>query len=79
MESLRYSVIEKNSNNEQNEKDFGVYEEKALQYFENRCKEIDNELSNWKKEIGFQSCIWSQNKDFKLIYIHVDGHENIEM
>ena len=79
MATLRYSVIEKNSNNEINEKDFGIYQEEAQEYFESRCNAIDNELSSWKKELGFNSCIWSKNKEFKLIYIQVDGHENIEM
>lgn len=78
METLRYSVIEKNSNNEQTEKDFGIYQEEAQKHFEARCKEIDDDLSNWKKELGFNSCIWSKDKNFKLIYIQVDGHENIE-
>ena len=79
METLRYSVIEKNSHNEIDEKDFGIYKEEAQEYFESRCNSIDNELSNWKKEVGFNSCIWSKDKNFKLIYIQVDGHENIEM
>lgn len=79
MEALRYSVIEKSSNNEQIEKDFGIYKDDALNYFESRCKEIDDELSNWKKELGFNSCIWSKEKEFKLIYIQIDGHENLEI
>ena len=78
MEALRYSVIEKNSNNEQNEKDFGIYKDEALKYFETRVKEIDRELSNWKKETGINAYIWSKDKEFKLIYIQIDGHENIE-
>lgn len=78
MESLRYSVIEKNSNNETNEIDFGIYKEEALKYYESRCKEIDDELSNWKKEIGINSCIWSKEKEFKVLYVQIDGHENIE-
>ena len=44
MEALRYSVVEKDSNNEQSAKDFGIYKDDALEYFESRCKEIDNEL-----------------------------------
>ncbi len=78
MEALRYTVMEKNSNNETSEKDFGIYKEDALEYFEKRCKEIDDELSNWKKEIGINSCIWSKEKEFKVLYVQIDGHENLE-
>ena len=78
MDTLRYSVIEKNFNSEQSKKEFGTCKDEALEYIEKRVQEIDKELSGWKKEIGFNSYIWSKEKEFKLIYIQIDGHENLE-
>lgn len=76
MDTLRYSVIENNNIQNKTEKNFEYDKEEALKYFENRCKELDNELVGWKKEVGINSCIWSFEKQYKLIYIQIDGIED---
>lgn len=78
MNNLRYSIIENDNHQEKVEKTFEFDKEKALEYFEKRCKELDKELVGWKKEIGINSCIWSFDKDFKVLYLQIDGHENLE-
>lgn len=78
MDTLRYLVIENNNEQEKTEKNFEFDKEKALEYFETRCKELDKELIDWKKEVGINSCIWSYEKQFKVLYLQIDGHENLE-
>ena len=78
MDTLRYSVVENSNNQDKTEKNFEFDKEKALEYFENRCKDLDTDLTSWKKEIGINSCIWSVEKQFKVLYLQVDGHENLE-
>lgn len=78
MDTLRYSVIENNNSQEKIERSFEFDKEKALEYFETRSKELDKELIDWKKEIGINSCIWSYEKQFKVLYLQIDGHENLE-
>lgn len=78
MDNLRYSIIENNELKEKTEKAFEFDKEKALEHFETRCKDIDKELIGWKKEIGINSCIWSHEKQFKVLYLQIDGHENLK-
>ena len=79
MYNLRYSVIENNTNNEKTEKSFDFSKENAVAHFESRCKTLDKELVGWKKEPGINSCIWSNGNQYKLIYVQIDGHENLEI
>lgn len=79
MEELRYKIIEKSSQNEITETNFQENEEDAIKYLEARCEALDSELEGWKKERGFNSCIWSKDKEFKLIYMQVDGLENLQI
>ncbi len=78
MNNLTYIVIEKDDENQMAEKTFESNKEDALTYFKSRCDILSKELKDWKMEPGINSCIWSKNDNYKLIYVQVNGIENQE-
>lgn len=79
MSKLSYLVVEKNNTETISEKYFDINKENATNYFNTRCEALSKELSGWKAEHGINSCIWSKNSDFKLLYIQVNGIETIDI
>lgn len=78
MENLTYLVVEKDTENNLIEKNFDTSKEDALTYFKSRCDILAKELNGWKMEPGINSCIWSKDDRYKLIYVQINGIENLE-
>ena len=78
MDNLTYTVIEKDTKNTIAEKSFESNKDEALAYYKSRCDALSQELKDWKMEPGINSCIWSKNDSYRLIYVQVNGIENQE-
>lgn len=78
MDNLTYIVVEKDHENSTIEKNFDSNKDEAIAYFKSRCNVLAYELRDWKMELGINSCIWSKNSEYKLIYVQANGLENQE-
>lgn len=74
-----YSVYEKDERNQYLCEYFGTDRESAIKYLKMRVAILDQELKEWKKEVGIYYYIWRNEERFREIQLKVLDVEKKEV
>ena len=71
MSQAIYSVYEIDNNDNMLCEFFSTRRDNAIEYLKTRQAIIEQELKNWRKEIGVNTCTWYNGDDFKKLTLDI--------
>ena len=70
MNSVLFTVMEKDNGEITTCEYFGEDREKAIEFLKIRTAIVSQELKGWTKTQGINNCLWERDNQNKKIYLH---------